>query len=177
MILLANNAHRCKKDDKGMSRLLGSPPSAKKSTKKLTPIMSPWPFYKWGIDIAGPFLEGPGKVKFLIVAIDYFTKWIKAKPIATITSNQIKKFVWDTIVCRFGLPREILSDNGPSKKGPAMSIPHLKNGHGDIIGVNFFVDFLALGGEPGNLDIPLSSFLHLCALLASSILSVWPLLS
>ncbi|GKF73585.1 reverse transcriptase domain-containing protein, partial [Tanacetum coccineum] len=33
----------------------------------------------WGIDIAGPFPEGPGKVKFLIVAVDYFTKWIEAK--------------------------------------------------------------------------------------------------
>ncbi|GKD04986.1 reverse transcriptase domain-containing protein [Tanacetum coccineum] len=65
-----------------------------------------------GIDIAGPFLEGPGKVKFLIVAIDYFTKWIKAKLIATITGNQIKKSVWDNIVCRFGLPEEIISDNG-----------------------------------------------------------------
>ncbi|GJX03138.1 reverse transcriptase domain-containing protein [Tanacetum coccineum] len=43
-----------------------------------------------GIDIAGPFLEGPGKVKILIVAIDYFTKWIEAKPVATITGNQIK---------------------------------------------------------------------------------------
>nr|GEV35870.1 hypothetical protein [Tanacetum cinerariifolium] len=65
-----------------------------------------------GIDIARPFPKGPGKVKFLIVAIDYFTKWIEAKPVATITGNQIKKFVWDNIVCRFGLPREIISDNG-----------------------------------------------------------------
>ncbi|GJQ95635.1 reverse transcriptase domain-containing protein [Tanacetum coccineum] len=79
--------------------------------QNLTPITSPWPFYKWGIDIAGPFLEGPGKVKFLIVAIDYFTKWIEAKPTATITGAQIKKFVWDNIVCRFGLPGEIISDN------------------------------------------------------------------
>ncbi|GJV48072.1 reverse transcriptase domain-containing protein [Tanacetum coccineum] len=55
--------------------------------QKLTPIMSPWPFYKWGIDIAGPFPEGPGKVKFLIVAMDYFTKWIEAKPVATITET------------------------------------------------------------------------------------------
>ncbi|GJQ98938.1 reverse transcriptase domain-containing protein [Tanacetum coccineum] len=62
---------------------------------------------KWRIDIAGPFPEGPGKVKFLIVAIDYFTKWIKAKPIMTITGNQVKKFVWDNIVCRFGLLGEI----------------------------------------------------------------------
>ncbi|GJX30121.1 reverse transcriptase domain-containing protein [Tanacetum coccineum] len=53
----------------------------------LTTITAPWPFYKWGIDIAGPFPEGPGKVKFLIVAMDYFTKWIEAKAVATITGN------------------------------------------------------------------------------------------
>ncbi|GJR42661.1 reverse transcriptase domain-containing protein [Tanacetum coccineum] len=87
-------------------------PVPRNPQQKLTPIISPWPFYKWGIDIAGPFPEGPVKVKFLIVAIDYFTKWIEAKPVATITGNQIKKFVWDNIVCRFGLPGEIISDNG-----------------------------------------------------------------
>nr|GEV23920.1 protein NYNRIN-like [Tanacetum cinerariifolium] len=59
-----------------------------------------------------PFREGPGKVKFLIVAMDYFTKWIEAKAIAIITGSQVKKIVWDNIVCRFGLPREIVSDNG-----------------------------------------------------------------
>nr|GEX83595.1 reverse transcriptase domain-containing protein [Tanacetum cinerariifolium] len=78
----------------------------------LTPIMSPWPFYKWGIDIAGPFPEGPGKVKFLIVAMDYFTKWIEAKVVETIIGGQVKKFVWDNIVCRFGIPVEIVLDNG-----------------------------------------------------------------
>nr|GEU55555.1 reverse transcriptase domain-containing protein [Tanacetum cinerariifolium] len=65
-----------------------------------------------GIDIAGPFLEGPGKVKFLIVTMDYFTKWIEANAMATITGGQVKKFVWDNIVCRFGLSGEIVSDNG-----------------------------------------------------------------
>nr|GEZ81105.1 hypothetical protein [Tanacetum cinerariifolium] len=59
-----------------------------------------------------PFSEGPGKVKFLIVVIDYFTKWIEAKAVATITDGQVKKFVWDNIVCRFGIPGEIASDNG-----------------------------------------------------------------
>nr|GEU48532.1 ribonuclease H-like domain-containing protein [Tanacetum cinerariifolium] len=53
-----------------------------------------------------------GKVKFLIVAVDYFTKWIEAKPVATITGNQIKKFTQDNIVCMFGLPGKIISDNG-----------------------------------------------------------------
>nr|GEU96640.1 reverse transcriptase domain-containing protein [Tanacetum cinerariifolium] len=78
----------------------------------LTPITAPWPFYKWGIDIASPFLKGPGKVKFLIVAMDYFTKWIEAKAVATITGGQVKKFVLDNIVCRFGISGEIVSDNG-----------------------------------------------------------------
>ncbi|GKC00951.1 reverse transcriptase domain-containing protein [Tanacetum coccineum] len=87
-------------------------PILRNPQQNLTLITFPWPFYKWGIDIAGPFPEGPGKVKFLIVVIDYFTKWIEAKPVAIITGNQIKKFVWDNIVCRFGLPGEIISDNG-----------------------------------------------------------------
>ncbi|GJW88906.1 reverse transcriptase domain-containing protein [Tanacetum coccineum] len=87
-------------------------PVPRNPQQKLSPITSPWPFYKWGIDIAGHFPEGPKKVKFLIVAIDYFTKWIEAKPVATITGSQIKKFMWDNIVCRFRLPEEIILDNG-----------------------------------------------------------------
>ncbi|GJS42716.1 reverse transcriptase domain-containing protein [Tanacetum coccineum] len=86
-------------------------PMPRNPQQPLTPITAPWSFYKWGIDIAGPFPEGPGKVKFLIVAMDYFTKWIEAKSMATINGNQVKKFVWDNIVCRFGLPGEIVSDN------------------------------------------------------------------
>nr|GEU48266.1 reverse transcriptase domain-containing protein [Tanacetum cinerariifolium] len=62
-----------------------------KDQQQLTPITSPWPFYKWGVDIARPFPKGHGKVKFLIVAMDYFTKWIEAKTVATITGSQF----WD----------------------------------------------------------------------------------
>nr|GEY91783.1 reverse transcriptase domain-containing protein [Tanacetum cinerariifolium] len=87
-------------------------PVTRHPQQSLTPITAPWPFYKWGIDIVGPFPEGPGKVKFLIVAMDYFTKWIEAKAVATITGGQVKKFVWDNIVCRFGILGQIISDNG-----------------------------------------------------------------
>nr|GEX67501.1 reverse transcriptase domain-containing protein [Tanacetum cinerariifolium] len=55
-------------------------PVTRHPQQSLTPITAPWSFYKWGIDIAGPFLEGPGKVKFLIVAMDYFTKKGEPKP-------------------------------------------------------------------------------------------------
>ncbi|XP_071688197.1 uncharacterized protein [Rutidosis leptorrhynchoides] len=51
-------------------------------------VNSSWPFYKWAIDIVGPFPTGLGNVKFLIVAIDYFTKWVEAKAVRTITGVQ-----------------------------------------------------------------------------------------
>ncbi|GJW88095.1 reverse transcriptase domain-containing protein [Tanacetum coccineum] len=63
-------------------------PIPRQPQQELTPITSPWPFHKWGIDIAGPFPVAAGGLKFLIVAIDYFTKWIEAKAVATITGNQ-----------------------------------------------------------------------------------------
>nr|GEX15273.1 reverse transcriptase domain-containing protein [Tanacetum cinerariifolium] len=87
-------------------------PVTRHPQQSLTPITDPWSFYKLGIDIAGPFSEGPRKVKFLIFVMDYFTKWVEAKAVATITGGQVKKFVWDNIVCRFDIPSEIISDNG-----------------------------------------------------------------
>nr|GEX08585.1 reverse transcriptase domain-containing protein [Tanacetum cinerariifolium] len=87
-------------------------PVTRHPQQPLTPITAPWLFYKWGIDIAGLFSKGTRKVKFLIVAMDYFIKWIEAKAVATITDGQVKKFVWDNIVCRFGILGEIISDNG-----------------------------------------------------------------
>nr|GEX92576.1 reverse transcriptase domain-containing protein [Tanacetum cinerariifolium] len=87
-------------------------PVTRHPQQSMTPITTPWSFYKWGIDIAGLFSKRPGKVKFLTIAMDYFTKWIEAKAVAIITDGQVKKFVWDNIVCRFGIPGEIISDNG-----------------------------------------------------------------
>lgn len=45
------------------------------------------------------------------MAIDYFTKWVEAEALATITARQVQKFVWK-LICRFGLPRTIVTDNG-----------------------------------------------------------------
>ena len=79
---------------------------------ELTSIMSPWPFSKWGLDLLGPFPLASGQVKHLIVAIDYFTKWIEAELLSTITATQARKFVWRNIFTRFGVPRDIISDGG-----------------------------------------------------------------
>ena len=50
--------------------------------------------------------------KFVVVAIEYFTRWIEAKPLATITSETVKKFFWQNIIYRFGVPRTLTVDNG-----------------------------------------------------------------
>ncbi|XP_025636025.1 uncharacterized protein [Arachis hypogaea] len=71
-----------------------------------------WPFYRWGLDILGPFPTAPGQVKFLLVSIDYFSKWIEAQPLAKITAEKVRSFIWRNIICRFGIPKEIISDNG-----------------------------------------------------------------
>ena len=81
-------------------------------TERLTTIASPWLFAQWGIDIVGPLPLGKGQVKFLLVAIDYFTKWVKVEALAIITEVRIRSFVWKNIICRFGIPMMIISDNG-----------------------------------------------------------------
>ena len=59
----------------------------------LTPMMAPWPFAQWGLDILGLFPLGAKKMKFLVVDIDYFTKWVKAEPLANITQHNVKNFM------------------------------------------------------------------------------------
>nr|GEZ43611.1 reverse transcriptase domain-containing protein [Tanacetum cinerariifolium] len=68
------------------------------------------PIFKYLTDETLPAEEK--KARAVKLATDYFTKWIEAKLVATITGNQIQKFMWDNIVCKFKLPREIISDNG-----------------------------------------------------------------
>ena len=52
-----------------------------------------------------------GQLKYLVVAIDYFTKWIKAKPLPTITIEKVRKFVWKRIIYKYGVPHHLVSDN------------------------------------------------------------------
>uniref|UniRef100_A0A2N9J973 Integrase catalytic domain-containing protein n=1 Tax=Fagus sylvatica TaxID=28930 RepID=A0A2N9J973_FAGSY len=88
------------------ANLLHSPPEI------LIPMKTPWPFVQWGLDIIGPFPIERRQLKILVVAIDYFTKWVEAEPLATITEKNIQSFVWKAVICRFGIPRVLLSDNG-----------------------------------------------------------------
>ena len=65
-----------------------------------------------GIDIIGPLPLGKRQVRFLLVAIDYFTEWVEAEALAMITEAKVQNFVWKNIVCKFEIPKTIISDNG-----------------------------------------------------------------
>ena len=79
----------------------------------LISISSPWSFVQWGIDIVGPLPIAPTQKKLLLVATDYFSKWIKAEAFSSIKDRDVTQFIWKNIVCRFGIPRSIETDNGP----------------------------------------------------------------
>jgi hypothetical protein len=84
-----------------------------KQPSSLTQLIQPtWPLQRWGLDLLGPLLPAQGNLKYVVVVVEYFSKWIEAKPLATITSITVQKFFWQNIVCRFGVPKDITVDNG-----------------------------------------------------------------
>ena len=67
-------------------------------------IINPWPFAQWGLDIIGPFRCVLGNKRYVLVTIDYFTKWVEAEALVNIRDVDVKKFVWKNIVTRFEVP-------------------------------------------------------------------------
>jgi hypothetical protein len=67
---------------------------------------------RWGIDLVGPLPTTQGNYNFTAVVVDYFTKWVEAKPLVNIKAPTIQKFFWANIIRRFGVLRELTVDNG-----------------------------------------------------------------
>ena len=59
----------------------------------------------------GPFLKAVGNKRYLLVGMDYFTKWVESKPLANIKDVDAKRFVWKNIITRFEIPHTLISDN------------------------------------------------------------------
>nr|KYP69626.1 Uncharacterized protein K02A2.6 [Cajanus cajan] len=64
------------------------------------------------MDILGLFPPAKGQVKFLIVAVDHFTKWIEVEAVATITAINVQKFFWRNVITGFEIPYALITDNG-----------------------------------------------------------------
>ena len=60
----------------------------------------------------GPFSIAVRQLKFLVVGIYYFTKWVEAEALVTITEKNIRSFIWKNIICKYGIPRVLVFDNG-----------------------------------------------------------------
>ncbi|XP_017216818.2 uncharacterized protein LOC108194379 [Daucus carota subsp. sativus] len=105
-----------------------------KPTATFSASQSPCPFAMWGIDLVGPLPKCTGQKQFLIVAIDYYTKWPEAKPLARIRETEVVQFFMENIVFRFGVPRVIVTDNGSQFTGKdfeealgQLKITHIKS--------------------------------------------------
>jgi ribonuclease HI len=75
-------------------------------------IISPWPFMKWGMDIVGKLPKAPGGKVFMLAMTDYFSKWIEAEAFAQVREKEVISFIKRNILTRFGIPAEIVCDNG-----------------------------------------------------------------
>ena len=78
----------------------------------LFPVISVGPFTKWGIYYVTCNLVSAGGNKLIIVAVDYFTKWIEGMPTFKVDQETAAFFMFNQIITRFGIPKVILTDHG-----------------------------------------------------------------
>lgn len=80
-------------------------------TEHLKATAPPYLSMRWAMDIFEP-LPRSRQWRHLLVMTHYFTKWVEAEAYPSIKDEQVRKFVWKNIICRHGLPYEIVTDNG-----------------------------------------------------------------
>lgn len=74
--------------------------------------ITPKPFYHVGIDVIGPLPMTLTRMRYVIVAIDFFTKWVEAKAVSVANAHEITQFLYEDVICRHGIPYQLTSDRG-----------------------------------------------------------------
>nr|XP_010319925.1 uncharacterized protein K02A2.6-like [Solanum lycopersicum] len=75
-------------------------------------MSAPWPFVAWGMDVIGPIEpKASNGHMFILVAIDYLTKWVEVVTFKSVTKKVVVDFIHFNIICRFGIPKVIITDN------------------------------------------------------------------
>lgn len=85
-----------------------------KNKMPLISINPSLPFEIWAIDFVGPFPKRAkrAKARYIIIAVEYLTKWAEAQPIETCMKEVATKFIYENIITRFGCPLTIISNQG-----------------------------------------------------------------
>ena len=92
--------------------LIHMPPS------ELHALTSSWPFSVWDIDIIGKISPKSSRGhEYILVPIDYFTKWVEAASYAKLTTAKVAKFIRSHIICQYRVPHELILDRGTHFKG------------------------------------------------------------
>ena len=79
----------------------------------LNSLSSLWPFAAWRIDIIREiWLNALNGHKYIVVAIDYFSRWIEVESFTILKAKQMAKFIEKSLICRYGVPHHIVTDNG-----------------------------------------------------------------
>jgi hypothetical protein len=79
------------------------------------PIIKPWSFRGWALDFIGQIHPSSSKGhRFMLVAMDYFTKWTKVVPLMNRTHKEVIEFITEHIIHRFSIPQTLTTDQGTS---------------------------------------------------------------
>ena len=84
----------------------------RRKNKPLQTIKVNQPFGRVRIDIVGLLLKTSWNNQYIVIAMDYLTKWLKARAISNATIKSIASFLYEDIICRYRYLKELVSNNG-----------------------------------------------------------------
>ena len=88
------------------------------SSQPLHSLAAPWPFSAWGMDVIEPMILNASNChEYILVAIDYFTKWVEVTSYKSVTQAVVDRFLKHNIIYRYDVPGELITNNGANLNG------------------------------------------------------------
>lgn len=75
-------------------------------------LSTPWPFHTWAFDMVGPLNSPSWRLNWILAAIKCYTKWVEVVALKKASASAVTNFIRENVIHRFGIPKQLLSDNG-----------------------------------------------------------------